>query len=328
MEYEKLRSMPKVELHCHLDGSLSQTFISRELGREVDLTELQVAYGCRSLKEYLEKFDLPIRCLQTEKSVREAGYDFIRSVAAENMKYVEVRFAPLFSAHEGFSTEQVIEALLTGLEDGRKDFGTESNVIVCAMRHQPEEENLAMFKAARTFLGEGVCCGDLAGDEAAWPMKNFVRLFGEAKKLGLPFVIHAGECGSAENIREAVECGARRIGHGIAMKGHPEIIRLVKDTGTGVEMCPVSNLQTKAVNDPEEYPMREFLDQGLLVTVNTDNRTVSNTTVSGELAFIQETYGIHDEEVRRMMENAVEVSFADDSVKDRILKEIRLWYGQ
>ena len=91
MEYEKLRSMPKVELHCHLDGSLSQTFISRELGREVDLTELQVAYGCRSLKEYLEKFDLPIRCLQTEKSVREAGYDFIRSVAAENMKYVEVR---------------------------------------------------------------------------------------------------------------------------------------------------------------------------------------------------------------------------------------------
>ena len=204
MEYEKLRSMPKVELHCHLDGSLSQTFISRELGREVDLTELQVAYGCRSLKEYLEKFDLPIRCLQTEKSVREAGYDFIRSVAAENMKYVEVRFAPLFSAHEGFSTEQVIEALLTGLEDGRKDFGTESNVIVCAMRHQPEEKNLAMFKAARTFLGEGVCCGDLAGDEAAWPMKNFVRLFGEAKKLGLPFVIHAGECGSAENIREAV----------------------------------------------------------------------------------------------------------------------------
>ena len=171
MEYEKLRSMPKVELHCHLDGSLSQTFISRELGREVDLTELQVAYGCRSLKEYLEKFDLPIRCLQTEKSVREAGYDFIRSVAAENMKYVEVRFAPLFSAHEGFSTEQVIEALLTGLEDGRKDFGTESNVIVCAMRHQSEEENLAMFKAARSFLGEGVCCGDLAGDEAAWPIK-------------------------------------------------------------------------------------------------------------------------------------------------------------
>ena len=204
MEYEKLRSMPKVELHCHLDGSLSQTFISRELGREVDLTELQVAYGCRSLKEYLVKFDLPIRCLQTEKSVREAGYDFIRSVAAENMKYVEVRFAPLFSAHEGFSTEQVIEALLTGLKDGRKDFGTESNVIVCAMRHQPEEENLAMFKAARSFLGEGVCCGDLAGDEAAWPMKNFVHLFGEAKKLGLPFVIHAGECGSAENIREAV----------------------------------------------------------------------------------------------------------------------------
>lgn len=112
--------MPKVELHCHLDGSLSRSFISQELGREVDPTELQVAYGCRSLKEYLEKFDLPVQCLQSEKSMRKAGYDFIRSVAAENMKYVEVRFAPLFSAHEGFSTEQVIEALLNGLEDGGK----------------------------------------------------------------------------------------------------------------------------------------------------------------------------------------------------------------
>lgn len=151
MEKEKLKSMPKVELHCHLDGSLSRSFISQELGREVDPTELQVAYGCRSLKEYLEKFDLPVQCLQSEKSMRKAGYDFIRSVAAENMKYVEVRFAPLFSAHEGFSTEQVIEALLNGLEDGRKDFGTESNIIVCAMRHQSEEDNLAMFRAARNF---------------------------------------------------------------------------------------------------------------------------------------------------------------------------------
>ena len=323
MEKEKLKSMPKVELHCHLDGSLSRSFISQELGREVDPTELQVAYGCRSLKEYLEKFDLPVQCLQSEKSMRKAGYDFIRSVAAENMKYVEVRFAPLFSAHEGFSTEQVIEALLNGLEDGRKDFGTESNIIVCAMRHQSEEDNLAMFRAARNFLGEGVCCGDLAGDEAAWPMKNFVYLFEESKQLGVPFVIHAGECGSAENIREAVECGARRIGHGIAMKGHPDIIKLVKDTRTGVEMCPISNLQTKAVEGPEDYPMREFLDNGLLVTVNTDNRTVSNTSISRELGFIQETYGIRDDELKLMMENAVRVSFAGDSVKDWILKEIR-----
>lgn len=155
MEKEKLKSMPKVELHCHLDGSLSRSFISQELGREVDPTELQVAYGCRSLKEYLEKFDLPVQCLQSEKSMRKAGYDFIRSVAAENMKYVEVRFAPLFSAHEGFSTEQVIEALLNGLEDGRKDFGTESNIIVCAMRHQSEEDNLAMFRAGQKFPGRG-----------------------------------------------------------------------------------------------------------------------------------------------------------------------------
>lgn len=154
-------------------------------------------------------------------------------------------------------------------------------------------------------------------------MKNFVYLFEEAKQLGLPFVIHAGECGSAENIREAVECGARRIGHGIAMKGHPDIIKLVKDTRTGVEMCPISNLQTKAVEGPEDYPMREFLDNGLLVTVNTDNRTVSNTSISREL-------GLHPGNLRYPGRRAEAhdgkrraVSFAGDSVKDRILKEIR-----
>lgn len=323
MDREKLRLFPKAELHCHLDGSLSKGFISRELGRDVELSELQATYDCQSLKEYLEKFDLPIACMQTAEGIRGAGYDFIRTVADENVNYVEVRFAPNCSAHDDFRVQDVIESLLSGLEKGRKEFGTEYNVIVCAMRHHSDEENIKMIKAAREFLGRGVCCADLAGDEAAFPMSKYLDLFREIRALGMPYVIHAGECGSVQNIRDAVECGAKRIGHGIAMRGCPDVQKLVKDRGAGIEMCPISNLQTKAVPGPEVYPMREFLDQGLLVTVNTDNRTVSGTSLTKELEFIQENYRISDDEIVRMMRNAVEVSYADDTVKDRLLRMMK-----
>lgn len=177
-----------------------------------------------------------------------------------------------------------------------------------------------MIRHAREFLGEGVCAADLAGDEAAYPMEGFLELFGEVKKMDMPFTIHAGECGSAKNIKEAVEVGASRIGHGIAMREDPEARCLCRERQIGIEMCPVSNLQTKAVPDRREYPMNLFLEERLLVTVNTDNRTVSGTTVTDELKFIQKNYGIKDEEIFRMMKNAVEVSFADDAVKGRLLR--------
>ena len=195
-------------------------------------------------------------------------------------------------------------------------------MITCAMRHHSEEENRRMIRTAREYLGYGVCAADLAGAEALYPMSEFMELFQETKKLGMPFTLHAGECGSVQNILDSVEAGAGRIGHGIAMRGHREVQKELQRKGIGIEMCPVSNLQTKAVESTKDYPMREFLDNGLKVTVNTDNRTVSNTTLTKELAFIQKTYGITDEEIRLMMKNAVDVAFADDAVKERILKRL------
>lgn len=166
-----------------------------------------------------------------------------------------------------------------------------------------------MIRAAREYLGNGVCAADLAGAEAIYPMSEFMELFGQAKKLGMPFTIHAGECGSVQNILDSVEAGALRIGHGIAMRGNSEVQKMIRDKGIGIEMCPISNLQTKAVESESQYPLREFLDNGIKVTVNTDNRTVSNTTMTKELQFIQEHYRITDEEIRLMMRNAVDTAF-------------------
>lgn len=322
MTRDKLTVLPKVELHCHLDGSLSREFIERRLNRKVSQSELSVSDDCRSLNEYLEKFDLPGKCIMDEEGLSEAGYDVLKSMKQENVCYAEIRFAPLLSETEDMNCAKVIEALLAGLEKGKKDFGIEYGVITCAMRHHSEEENRRMIRTAREYLGYGVCAADLAGAEALYPMSEFMELFQETKKLGMPFTLHAGECGSVQNILDSVEAGAGRIGHGIAMRGHREVQKELQRKGIGIEMCPVSNLQTKAVESTKDYPMREFLDNGLKVTVNTDNRTVSNTTLTKELAFIQKTYGITDEEIRFMMKNAVDVAFADDAVKERILKRL------
>ena len=300
MTRDKLTVLPKVELHCHLDGSLSREFIERRLNRKVSQSELSVSDDCRSLNEYLEKFDLPGKCIMDEEGLSEAGYDVLKSMKQENVCYAEIRFAPLLSETEDMNCAKVIEALLAGLEKGKKDFGIEYGVITCAMRHHSEEENRRMIRTAREYLGYGVCAADLAGAEALYPMSEFMELFQETKKLGMPFTLHAGECGSVQNILDSVEAGAGRIGHGIAMRGHREVQKELQRKGIGIEMCPVSNLQTKAVESTKDYPMREFLDNGLKVTVNTDNRTVSNTTLTKELAFIQKTYGITDEEIRLM----------------------------
>lgn len=323
MQDYQLKQMPKVELHCHLDGSLSPGLIRSLLGREVPDAELMVAPDCRNLAEYLEKFSLPLSCMQTVEGLRLAGYDFIRSCAAENVCYAEVRFAPQFSLERGLSEAEVIQAVLDGLEQGKKEYGVEYGVIVCAMRHLPEEENLVMLRAAADFLGKGVCAADLAGDEAAYPMSGFMGLFQQVKAMGMPFTLHAGECGSTQNIRDSIAAGARRIGHGIAMRGDAALQAVCKEREIGVELCPHSNLQTRAVASEEEYPLIEFLQAGIPVTINTDNRTVSGCTLTDEYAFVQKEWGVTDAQLWQMTENAVRVSLADEKTKARLMEKIR-----
>ena len=322
MTIDELKKLPKIELHCHLDGSLSREFIGTRLGRAVSVRELSVEEDCRSLAEYLEKFDLPCSCLKDEDGLEGAGYDVLRTMSRENVCYAEIRFAPLLSVTEEMGTGQVISALLKGLEKGKKDFGVEYNVITCAMRHHSEEENYQMIRTAREFLGKGVCAADLAGAEAVYPMSDFMSLFKRVKELGMPFTLHAGECGNAQHIEDSVLAGAGRIGHGIARRGKPDIQKLVRKAGVGIEMCPISNLQTKAVPGTEAYPLREFLDAGLMVTINTDNRTVSRTSLTKELDFIQRTYGITDEEILHMMKNAAKTAFVDEEMKKRLLEKL------
>lgn len=320
---KEILEMPKIDLHCHLDGSLTQACLCELSGREVAVSELQVSEDCRNLAEYLEKFDLPLQYLQTAEGLRKASKAFLMDLKKDNIAYVEVRFAPLLSVNEHLNCKQVMEAVLTGLEDAKKECQIPYNVIACAMRHHAIEDSLQMMKDCREFLGQGLCALDLAGNEAAFPMENFRELFAEAKKMGYPFTLHAGECGRVENVIESVKAGAKRIGHGIALTGNPEAIQFCKERKIAIEMCPISNMQTKAVSCKEDYPIREFLDAGLRVTLNTDNRMVSNSTIAKEMEFVQINYGITDQELCRMTENAIEASFAKDEVKQILWKQMK-----
>lgn len=311
-----IKSMEKYDLHCHLDGSLSEACICR-LAEEAEISlegcqlekELRAEEDCKSLAEYLTKFDLPLRCLVSEKSFTEAVKDVMKTAAQEHVVYLEIRFAPMLSVTENLTANKIIEAAIKGLKEGENLYGVKGNLILCGMRHQPVELNTKLVEIAADYHGYGVCALDLAGDEAAFPVKQQEEMFRKAKELGIPFTIHAGECGSAKSIWDAIELGASRIGHGIAATKDETLMRYCAEHQIPFEMCPVSNLQTKAVRKMEEYPFLRFLEAGIPVTINTDNRTVSNTSMTKELELLQGYYGIGDKVLAQLMENGKNGAF-------------------
>ncbi len=314
---------PKIDLHCHLDGSMVLKSLGEILGREVLENEIQVSDNCTSLAEYLQKFDLPISCIQTEAGLKKSAKDFLLELRKDQIKYIEVRFAPFFSCGEGLTYKQVMEAVLDGLKEASEESGILYQVIACNMRHLDEETNIRMMRECREFLGDGLCAIDLAGDEAGMPNALFGNLFAEAKRLDYPYTIHAGECGSVQSILDAVDLGAKRIGHGISMMGNLEVQKTLAAKRIGVEMCPISNYQTKALQPGQTYPIREFANMGVLATVNTDNRTVSNTSITREMDFLNERFGITEEELYLYQLNAVDAAFCHETIKHEIWKALK-----
>lgn len=317
---KKFLNMPKIDLHCHLDGSMTQKSIIEILGRNVPLSEVQVSDECTSLAEYLSKFEVMMECIQTKEGLKKAAKEFLLGLQADNVKYVEARFAPVLSVNPNLNIKQSMEAVLDGLREAAAECGIMYRVIACCMRHHNEETNMAMLKECREFLGEGLCAVDLAGDEAAFPTKKFHNLFEYAKKAGYPFTIHSGECGDVNNILLAAEWGAKRIGHGIAMMRNKEAMKVIADKRIGVEMCPISNYQTRALAQDSRYPIREFTKAGILTTINTDNRLVSNTSITKEMEFLNEKFGITEEEILQYQKNAIEAAFCDELTKHELWK--------
>lgn len=319
-----------IDLHLHLDGSLPPGLLIRLAALEgVSLPAedeegllpfLEAPENCGSLNEFLEKFALPVSCLQSERTLYEAAKGLVEELDKEGIIYGEIRFAPQLHRQKGLSQKQAVEAVIRGIEKGRENKDIRTGLILCCMRGRDNrEENLETIALAACFLGKGVCAADLAGAEALYPTREFKELFSAAAREGVPFTIHAGEADGPESIRDAISFGARRIGHGVRVMEDPVLLQEMVRKKITMEVCITSNLQTKAVPEGKDHPFLRLLRQGAAVTVNTDNMTVCKTTISRELEYLRKC-GITKEEERQIWKNAVDGAFLPEEEK-RILRE-------
>ena len=329
MDYKKYAI---VDLHLHLDGSLSAKAIievARKEGiklpseNEDELNRfLMVPENCKSLNEYLERFSLPNLVLQTKYGLETCTLDLLKRLADDGLKYVEIRMAPQLSTDRGLTQEEVVDTLIKTLGKAA-NFGISSNLILCMMRgDNTREKNLETIKVAKEFLDRGVVAMDLAGAEGLFPNEMFDEEFKLINKFNIPLTIHAGEASGANSVESALKYGAVRIGHGIHSAEDETVMNELKKKNIYLEVCPKSNLDTKTISKYDDLPLKEFTKHGIKVTINTDDMTVSNTTLKQEYETLVKM-GFEEKDLKQFATNSIEASFADKKTKDYLFNFIK-----
>jgi adenosine deaminase len=309
---ELFQKLPKTDLHVHLDGSLRlETILDIAQKEGVDLPSrdagelrrvMHLGENCGSLVEYLKAFDVTLRVMQTESSLYRIAYELAEDAAKENVRYMEVRYAPMLHTRRGLKLTRVIEAVLAGLKAARDKFGIESNVIICGIRNVSPESSLEMAELAVAYKGRGVVGFDLAGAEYDHPAKHHKAAFQLVRDNNINVTIHAGEAYGPESVAQAIHvCGAHRIGHGCRLREDGDLLHYMNDHRIPLECCPSSNVQTGAVRDLASHPLKLYFDLGLRVTINTDNRLVTDTTVSKELWLCHTQLGMSLRDIKSMI---------------------------
>jgi adenosine deaminase len=326
-------TLPKIELHCHLDGSLrAETIIDiakREgislptMDRDEIQQELIAPLDCESLDEYLKRFALPNLVMQSKENLKRITFELFEDAAKENVKYMEVRFAPLLHTAQGLTVEEIIQSVIDGMREAEQQFDIHGNIILSCMRTMSAESAFEVVEKGKQFLGKGVVAIDLCASEEEGFCGDFVEPIALAREYGYRVTIHAGETGVGKNVLEAVEMlGAERIGHGVFIKDCAEAYDVVKEKQVVLEMCPTSNVQTKAVNQYSEHPIHDFHKDGIKVTVNTDNRTVSDTTMAKECTIVFDEFNMNEEDYKKIYLVSVDACFADEDTKVELRKYI------
>ncbi len=318
-----------IDLHLHADGALSVDTVLKLAKMQgvtlptedrEELFDLLVAPAdCKDLNEYLERFALPCSVMQKKETVSEAFYSIKEELKDKGLIYVELRFAPQLHMEQGMTQEDVILAAIEGCNRS----SLKSNLILCCMRGDDNyDTNMETVRLAQKYKDQGVVAVDLAGAEAVFPTADFEDVFAYAKELDLKYTIHAGEADGPESVRKALDFGASRIGHGVHSVQDENLMKRLKNSAIALEICITSNLQTKAEQSIETYPLKELMDHGVIVTLNTDNPTVSNTTMRTEFELAKESFDLTNEDVKALLLNSVKSSFAGSETKAYLIKTI------
>jgi len=326
----RLLRLPKAELHVHLDGSLRPSTLL-ELASErgvalpardaAALADRMVVRDAADLEEYLEPFRLTLAVLQDATAIERIAFELAEDHAREHVRWLEVRFCPGLCTSGELTAAEVLDAALAGLSRARGVHGIESAVIVTALRSRSSSDSIEMAELAVAYRARGVCAFDLAGAEAGHPVHDHLAAVRTARDGGLAITIHAGEAYGPESIREALELGgATRIGHGTSLGEDPALLARIRDAGVLLEVCLTSNVQTRAASSYATHPLRRYYDEGIRVSLCTDNRLMSGVTLTDEYAHARDALGFTWAELVDVARTGFVGAFAPSEVKRALVQ--------
>jgi adenosine deaminase len=330
-----IERLPKTDIHCHLDGCLRPATIleladaqgvklpTRQLGKLTHV--LEAGRRTRNLADYLKIFDITLSVMQEREALYRVAHELVEDAASENVRHLEVRYSPILHRKKKLPFPDIVDPVIAGLSDAGRRLGVSTGVIICGIRSMDPKTSIALAELAVAYKGRGVLAFDLAGQEKDYPAKAHREAFQLILKHNMNSTVHAGEAFGAESIGHALHyCGAHRIGHGTRLRENPDLMRYVNDHRIPLEVCLSSNVQTRAVRNIREHPFHSYFKQGLRVTLNTDSRLISATTVSAEIALAAKTFRLSPYEVKRIIINGFKSAFLPYAQKARVLRAVNL----
>jgi adenosine deaminase len=334
-----LQALPKTDLHVHLDGSIRpktlfdlarEQKVALDVRNEAELrTFLDQLTAGVSLPTYLKAFDLTLSVLQRADALERVAFELAEDAHAENVRYMEVRYCPALHLKAGLTMADTVDAALRGLSEAGRRYGIQTGAIICGIRHLSPKLSLELADLAVAYAGKGVVGFDLAGAEKDYPAKAHREAFDRVLRNNVNVTVHAGEAFGPGSIRQALHyCGAHRIGHGTRLREDRMTLDYVNDHRIPLEMCLTSNVQTRATPSFVEHPFRDYMSAGVRVTLNTDNRLVSSTTMTDELERAVTTFGLDPGDVRQVLLNGFKSAFVPYAEKGALLRRAVLEIDQ
>jgi adenosine deaminase len=323
-------AQPKIELHLHLDCSLSYSVVQT---LDPSITESQyndefvASVNCRDLNDYIAKAGRAIDLMQSRDALRLVTLDLFDQLKNDNVIYAEIRFAPLEHTKKGLTPHQVVEAVEKATQEGIQRTGIEAGVILCTLRHYSEKNSLETAKLCSDFKNTRIVGFDIAADEAGYPVDNHVKAFEYARRHNIPCTAHAGEACGAESVWETLqEFKPSRIGHGVRSVEDPKLMEHLKEHQIHLEVCPTSNTLTKVVSTLDDHPVDRIYNSGVSMSINTDGRTISNVSLRDEYKSLHKIFSWTKEHLLTCNLEAIKHAFIDDKMKEKLrIKLLEGW---
>jgi len=327
MDYNKL---PKIELHLHLDCSLSYNVV-KQIKPSISFEEYKDTFiapsKCVDLSDYLRRSIKGFELMQTKEQLRLVTLDLFEQLKADNVIYAEIRFAPLLHITGGLSSEEVVEAVNNATEEAIQATGLDAGIILCTLRHHTESQSMETVKLVKQFEGTHIVGYDIAADEAGFPVDEHIKSFQFANQHKINCTAHAGEARGADSVWETLNnFKPKRIGHGVRSIEDSSLIDHLIEHNIHLEICPTSNIQTNVFDKMENHPIDELYKAGISISINTDSRTISNITLAGEYKTLEREFNWNKNHFKICNMSAIAHAFTSDDIKAKLRQKIEEAY--